>query len=380
MKKTLLLSALLASSLTFATEYNLELTPQVGYDLVGGKIPLQNFGIVGAELQYNGFDFPIKPEASFMYSLADFETIPGYVDYADTTVIRTAINGVYEFEGFDSFTPLVKAGLGFDHMDDPHDATEQGLFLNAGAGVKIPFAETLALKLEAVYIAKNNGTTYDGNLALLAGITIPFWEKTPTVIAEEPKKAAPKKAAPAIVAAPLVVDGDDDNDGITNSKDKCPASKAGVKVDENGCFIDGDDDADGILNAADLCPNTSKNVTKVDINGCAELVNLPVTFEFDSAEVNEKNYAHVKEYVLFMNDHTDYKANIVGHTDSIGPKAYNQKLSLKRAEAVKAVIIKEGIDATRLTTEGKGESSPIASNKTKDGQAQNRRIEIEIVK
>lgn len=69
----------------------------------------------------------------------------------------------------------------------------------------------------------------------------------------------------------------------------------------------------------------------------------------------------------------------VGHTDSIGSEAYNQKLSERRANAVKAYLVSKGIDPNRVYTEGKGKLQPIASNKTAEGRAQNRRVEIEIV-
>ena len=69
----------------------------------------------------------------------------------------------------------------------------------------------------------------------------------------------------------------------------------------------------------------------------------------------------------------------VGHTDSIGSDAYNQKLSIKRSEAVKAYLVSKGIEKNRVYTEGKGEKQPVADNKTKEGQAKNRRVEIEVV-
>lgn len=69
----------------------------------------------------------------------------------------------------------------------------------------------------------------------------------------------------------------------------------------------------------------------------------------------------------------------VGHTDSVGTDAYNQKLSIRRADAVKAYLVNAGIDANRVYTEGKGEAQPVADNKTAAGRAQNRRVEIEVV-
>ena len=69
----------------------------------------------------------------------------------------------------------------------------------------------------------------------------------------------------------------------------------------------------------------------------------------------------------------------MGHTDSIGTEAYNLKLSERRAQAVKAYLVSKGIDASRIYSEGKGEAQPIASNKTAEGRAKNRRVDIEVV-
>ena len=69
----------------------------------------------------------------------------------------------------------------------------------------------------------------------------------------------------------------------------------------------------------------------------------------------------------------------VGHTDSVGSDAYNQKLSVKRSDAVKAYLVSKGIEKNRVYTEGKGEKQPVADNKTSAGRAKNRRVEIEVV-
>ena len=69
----------------------------------------------------------------------------------------------------------------------------------------------------------------------------------------------------------------------------------------------------------------------------------------------------------------------IGHTDSIGSDAYNQKLSVRRAESVKAYMVSKGVEPNRVYTEGKGEKQPVASNKTKDGRQKNRRVEIEVI-
>jgi len=69
----------------------------------------------------------------------------------------------------------------------------------------------------------------------------------------------------------------------------------------------------------------------------------------------------------------------VGHTDSVGSDAYNQRLSLARAESVKAYLVSKGVDRQRIRTEGRGESQPVADNATAEGRAKNRRVDIEVV-
>ena len=69
----------------------------------------------------------------------------------------------------------------------------------------------------------------------------------------------------------------------------------------------------------------------------------------------------------------------IGHADSIGSDAYNQKLSVRRAESVKAYLVSKGIEANRIYTEGKGEKQPVADNRTREGRAKNRRVEIEVI-
>ena len=69
----------------------------------------------------------------------------------------------------------------------------------------------------------------------------------------------------------------------------------------------------------------------------------------------------------------------VGHTDSVGSDAYNQKLSVKRSDSVKAYLVSKGIEKNRVYTEGKGEKQPVADNKTSAGRSKNRRVEIEVV-
>ena len=102
-------------------------------------------------------------------------------------------------------------------------------------------------------------------------------------------------------------------------------------------------------------------------------------FDFDKAVLKPAGKAKLDDLVGKVKDINLEVIIAVGHTDSVGSDAYNQKLSVKRSEAVKAYLVSKGIEKNRVYTEGKGEKQPVADNKTKEGQAKNRRVEIEVV-
>jgi OmpA-OmpF porin, OOP family len=102
-------------------------------------------------------------------------------------------------------------------------------------------------------------------------------------------------------------------------------------------------------------------------------------FDFDKAVLKADGKAKLDDLVGKVKGINLEVIIAVGHTDATGPDGYNQKLSMARSEAVKAYLVSKGIDKSRVYTEGKGETQPVADNKTKEGRAQNRRVEIEVV-
>lgn len=102
-------------------------------------------------------------------------------------------------------------------------------------------------------------------------------------------------------------------------------------------------------------------------------------FDFDRALVKPEGKAALDDLMRKLQGMDTEVMIAVGHTDSVGSDAYNQKLSLRRADAVKAYLVSKGLDQARLYTEGKGETQPIADNATAEGRARNRRVVIEVV-
>ena len=113
----------------------------------------------------------------------------------------------------------------------------------------------------------------------------------------------------------------------------------------------------------------------------AEKVTLAadVLFDFDKSVLKPEGKAKLDDLANKVRAINLEVVIAIGHTESIGSDAYNQKLSVRRAEAVKAYLVSKGIEPNRIYTEGKGKSQPIADNRTAEGRAKNRRVEIEVV-
>jgi OmpA-OmpF porin, OOP family len=174
---------------------------------------------------------------------------------------------------------------------------------------------------------------------------------------------------------------DSDGDGVTDDADQCPDTPPDTAVDAIGCPLD--EDGDGVIDAVDLCPGTPPGFT-VDQTGCITegqtvIVLKSVDFEFDSAKLTRDARVTLDRVGRGLRSQPDLRLAIVGHTDSLGTEAYNQRLSYARAASVRNFLVDIGVDGNRLVAKGLGESSPIADNDSEQGRARNRRVEFEVL-
>lgn len=204
-----------------------------------------------------------------------------------------------------------------------------------------------------------------------------------------------------------------DGDGVPDFMDKCPDTSAGVKVDKVGCPLDSD--GDGIPDYLDKCPDTPVeargmvNATGCPIdtdgdgvpdyldkcpqmpgsasnNGCPEvkkevktlfkIAQQGVQFETGKSVIKKSSFVILNKIVQVLTDNLTYLIEIRGHTDNVGNPDTNLLLSQKRASAVRDYLIGKGIDEKRITSNGFGDTLPVASNKTAAGRKLNRRVEF----
>lgn len=180
---------------------------------------------------------------------------------------------------------------------------------------------------------------------------------------------------------------DADGDGVADADDKCP-KEAGPAAN-NGCPWP-DTDGDGVLDKDDKCPKEKGTVAN---NGCPEVVEptaevikqlndyaKTILFDTGKSTFKKQTFPVLQAITAILKEYPKANFTIEGHTDSVGSKAGNQKLSENRAYAVKAYLVENGIADARLVAYGFGEDYPIASNKTKAGRKLNRRVEVKLRK
>ncbi|GAA4245254.1 OmpA family protein [Winogradskyella psychrotolerans] len=177
---------------------------------------------------------------------------------------------------------------------------------------------------------------------------------------------------------------DADADGVADGDDKCP-NQAGPAAN-NGCPWP-DTDGDGVLDKDDKCPNEAGTVAN---NGCPEVkpteevmdtlneYSRSILFNSGKATFQKQTDKVLQSMVAIFKEYPQANFSLEGHTDSDGSKSMNQALSERRANAVRDYLIANGISADRLTAAGFGESNPIASNKTRAGKKENRRVEVKL--
>ena len=200
---------------------------------------------------------------------------------------------------------------------------------------------------------------------------------------DDARDACPNEAGPAPTGCP---DRDSDHDCVPLPQDKCPDAP-GLPTD--GC-PDPDPDHDGITSDKDKCPTQPETVNGFeDDDGCPDT--LPdkikkysgvvpgIEFDLGRATVRAKSQPTLNEAAGVLKEYAALRISITGHTDNVGDRNKNLELSKARAEAVKAYLVQQGIDAGRIETRGAGPDEPIADNKLDAGRQKNRRIEFKLL-
>ncbi|CAG8864850.1 OmpA family protein [Pseudomonas fluorescens] len=248
---------------------------------------------------------------------------------------NTALDALYHFNNpGDMLRPYVSGGFSDQSIDQfGSNSRDRSTFANVGGGAKLYFTDNFYARagVEAQYNIDQGNTEW----APSVGVGVNFG-------------GGSKPVAPAPVPE---VCSDSDNDGVCDNVDKCPDTPANVTVDADGC------------------PAVAEVVR----------VELDVKFDFDKSVVKPNSYGDIKNLADFMTQYPSTTTTVEGHTDSVGPDAYNQKLSERRANAVKQVLTNQyGVESSRVQSVGYGESRPVADNKTEAGRAVNRRVEAQV--
>ncbi|MDD2697521.1 MAG: OmpA family protein [Arcobacteraceae bacterium] len=275
MKKVILLSLVASATLLSANDEGYYFTPTIG-KVINESSDLNKEKIYG---------FRVGMPVENQYGLDTFEfaydrqTGVDYTSRLDSTKTnRFSANFLKHYNYTTAYTPYGLAGIGYETFSNEQLDANDALFLNVGVGIKYKINENFSLMTDVRHLIRLD--EFDSHTIFDIGLVIPFGkvQKQAPVVVEE------KKVAPVVIAPK-----DSDNDGVIDEKDLCPTTKAGVKVDANGCEIvvaPKDSDNDGVIDEKDLCPTTKAGV-KVDANGC-EIVVAPKDSDNDGV-IDEKD-------------------------------------------------------------------------------------------
>ena len=367
------------------------LTPMAGGIFYLDEPNVDDGVIIGGRIGYF-FTKHISVEGAFDWAFSEFNGPPPVEAYDGLNVNHYfgLLNGLYHFSPVlsDNLHPYLLAGVGGGNLDTSR-FSETGFAGNYGAGIQYVLSDEFALRIEVRHLLTTNIS--ESNLIASLGLSLNIGGEKPAPPSPPPPPpppVAPKDSDGDGVVDPedecpgtprgCVVDArgcplDSDGDGVCDGIDQCPDTPKGCTVDERGCPLDGD--GDGVCDGIDQCPDTPKGVRRLDEKGCSPISAVGIRFEFDKATILPSSYAELDQFVTFLKDNPKLLVEIQGHTDSKGTAEYNQKLSERRAEAVRQYFISKGIPASQMRAKGYGMTRPMADNATEQGRAQNRRIE-----
>ncbi len=324
MKKLLLCLGLASVLLGADNNVKFEITPTLNYNYFEGNLDMDNRYAPGIRLGYHFDDFWLD---QLELGLEHYSDVKYTNSTLTTDITRTYLSAIKGIDLGEKFYFYGLAGGGYEDFSKGAFDNKSGGFGHYGAGLKFRLSDSLALRLET----RDQISFHNANHSWVStlGISFGFGAKREKVVAEQVKEVAiePRVVAPV--------------------QSQCPAEpREGAMLDENGC---------------------------------EKTISFEGHFGFDKVDINPVFEEKIKEIAQILDENARYDTILEGHTDNIGSRAYNQKLSERRAESVAKELEKFGVDKDRIQTVGYGQDKPRSSNDTKEGRADNRRVDAKFI-
>ncbi|EAJ3623462.1 fibronectin-binding outer membrane protein CadF [Campylobacter coli] len=324
MKKLLLCLGLASVLLGADNNVKFEITPTLNYNYFEGNLDMDNRYAPGVRLGYHFDDFWLD---QLELGLEHYSDVKYTNSTLTTDITRTYLSAIKGIDLGEKFYFYGLAGGGYEDFSKGAFDNKSGGFGHYGAGLKFRLSDSLALRLET----RDQISFHNANHSWVStlGISFGFGAKREKVVAEQVKEVAiePRVAAPA--------------------QSQCPAEpREGAMLDENGC---------------------------------EKTISFEGHFGFDRVDITPAFEEKIKKIAQILDENARYDTILEGHTDNIGSRAYNQKLSERRAESVAKELEKFGVDKDRIQTVGYGQDKPRSSNDTKEGRADNRRVDAKFI-
>ena len=326
--------------------------------------------------------------------------MPTRTTTSEAALLWTGRGSIVAQLGLWSVTPFVLAGGGLIGVTSERESVGNDVdaSMHFGGGLKVFTSRYTSLRLDVRDIitagrGSNAGVVHNPEVLLGFGVTLGRHKELPEPppsdidrdgIPDEDDECVDRRGVPELKGCPIP---DTDGDGLLDPDDEC-VDMAGVP-EYQGCPIP-DTDGDGILDPDDECVEQPETLNGFDdLNGCPDEIPQEVArftgviegivFASGKADIRKKSDKVLGKALSVLQKYESVRVEITGHTDDRGAQEINQRLSGRRADAVKAWLVERGIDGSRIVTRGAGPSEPIAPNTSKRGRAKNRRIEFKLL-